>query len=114
MTKFPGNCVRFALRGVTAVDHEFHKLDEIRVGTIHDSDTTSSDFTVHGGKTSKEDIVEHENRILTNPVPGRIKVAGLECVKHRLNAIYVCVAVFARNAVEPGLEHRGICFLFVV
>src|SRR6266702_2464553 len=89
MTELPGSCVRLTLRGVTAVDHELHELDEIGVGAIHDSDTTSSDFAVHVSKASEEDIVEHENRVLTNPVPGRIEVAGLERIEDRLNAIYV-------------------------
>jgi phosphoribosylformylglycinamidine (FGAM) synthase PurS component len=84
--------------------NKLHKLDEIGIGTVHDGDTTRSDLTIDGGETAKENVIEHKDSVLANPVPGRIEVTGFKRVENGLNAINISVAVLTRDAVQPSLN----------
>jgi hypothetical protein len=76
-----------------AVDHELHKFDEsheMRIGMVHDGDATCSNFTIDGGEAAEENIIEHENGVLANPVPGRAEVTDLKRVELAEYLQYKC------------------------
>ena len=51
-----------------------------------------------------ENIVEHKDSVLPNPVPRRVKVTGLKGVENRLDTINICVTVFKHDVVQPSLN----------
>jgi hypothetical protein len=51
----------------------------------HYGDTTGSDLTVDGSETASENIVEHEESVLTNPVSQGVDLTGLQRVKSTVN-----------------------------
>ena len=59
-----------------AVDHEFHKFDEMGICTVHDGDAMRSNSKIDDGEATEENIIDHENGVLANLVPGRVEVTG--------------------------------------
>jgi hypothetical protein len=46
-----------------------------------------------GGEAAEENVIEHKNGVLANPVPGRVEVMGFERVENRLDTFDISVAV---------------------
>ena len=101
-------------RRVALVDVVLHVFEKVGVGAVHDGNAASGDLAVDGGETSEDDIVEHEKRVLTDPVPRRVEVASLERVERGLDAVHVAVAVLLRDTVELGLQSGRASLLLVV
>lgn len=95
------------------IDDVLHVVDELGVGPIHDGDTASANFAVEGGKSSADNVVEHEERTFMDPFPRQVEMTGLERVEDGLDAIEVGLAVLADDAVETSLESGGVCLLLV-
>jgi hypothetical protein len=104
LAKLLSSCVRLTLGGIAAVDHKLHKLDEIGIGTVHDSDATRSDLTIDGGEAAEENVIKHKNGVLANPVPGRVEVSGFKRVENGLNTFNIGVSVLTPNAVQLSLN----------
>jgi phosphoribosylformylglycinamidine (FGAM) synthase PurS component len=114
LAKFLRSCVRLTLRRVTSIDHKLHEFDEIGVSAVHNGDTAGSDLTVDGSETAEQNIIEHEESILTNPVPRRVEVTSLQRVKYGLDTVNIGVTVLTRNIVESSLKQRRASLFFVV
>ena len=51
---------------------------QTRVGAaVLDSYAMRSDLTINGDEVPEENIIEHKDSILTNPVSGRVEATGL-------------------------------------
>jgi hypothetical protein len=74
------------------------------VGTIHHDQAASGDVTVDGGEATEDDVEEHAESVLTNPVPGRVKVAGLERVEDRHDTVEIGLAMLLEYAVDAELQ----------
>ena len=110
-----GELVLFATVRVTMVDVILHIIHEIGIRTVHDSDAASGDFAIDSGETAEDDVVEHEEGILTDPVPRGVEVASLEHVEDGLDTVDVGLAVLATDGVETGLKllcARLLCIVF--
>ena len=90
-----GKLVGLATLRVALIDIVLHIGDEFGVSTVHDLDAASSNFSIDSGEATKDDVVEHEKGILTDPVPRRVEVASLEDVEGGLDTIDVHVAVLS-------------------
>ena len=61
--------VSLATLRVALIDVVLHVRDQVGIRTVHDGNAASSDLTVDGSKAAEDDVVEHEQSILANPVP---------------------------------------------
>ena len=102
-----------ALR-IALIDVVLHVRNQVGIRTVHDRNAARGDLTIDSGEATKDDVIEHEKSVLTNPVPGRVEVAGLESVKRRLNTVDVRVAVLAGDGIQAGLELLRVRLLCVV
>ena len=101
-----------ALR-VALVNVVLHVCEEFGIRTVHDLDATRGDLTIDSGEATKDDVVEHEKGILTDPVPGRIEVASLERIETGLDTIDIQIAMLSCNSVETSLKSLRASFLII-
>jgi len=52
-----------------------------------------SNLMINGGEAAKVNVMEHENSILANLVPGRVEVMGFKCIENKLNTFNISVSV---------------------
>jgi hypothetical protein len=90
-----------------------HVLEKGIICAIDDSNAASGDITVDGGDPAEENIIPHDEGILSNPIPRGIKVAGFERLEDGLNTRDVGVSVFVVDCVELGLESLDVGLLSV-
>jgi hypothetical protein len=55
---------------------------------------------------AEENVIEHKNGILANPVPGRVEVTGFKRVENGLDTFDISVAVLTPDAVQSSLNLR--------
>ena len=103
MTTLLSSYISLALGGITPIDHKLHEFNEIRIGTVYDGDSTGGDLTIDSGEAAEENIVGHEESILTDPIP-RVEMVSFEHVENGLNAIDVSVAMFMTDIIQSGLK----------
>lgn len=106
--------IRLAFRRVNLLDDILHVIHDRRIDPVHDCNTAIGDLAVDGGEAAEDDVVEHHESVLADPVPRRVEVASLEGVEDGLNTVEVGVAVLASDAVDAGLESGDVCLLLVV
>jgi hypothetical protein len=82
LTKLLSGCISLALSGIAPIDHKLHEFDEIGIGTVHDGDATGSDLIVDSGEVAEGNIVEHEESVLTDPIPRGVETASFERVEN--------------------------------
>ena len=70
------NLMCLAFRCITLIDIVLHIHQQVRIGMVEESDALSDDFTVHSGEVTEDNVVVHDESILANPVPGRVKAMG--------------------------------------
>ncbi len=107
MTTLLSSYISLALGGIAPIDHKLHEFNEIGIGTVYDGDSTYStggDLTIDSGEAAKENIVEHEESVLTDPIPRGVEMASFERVENGLNAIDVSVAMFTTDVIQSGLK----------
>ena len=75
-----------------------------QVGTVKGGNTTRNDFSIDSGKPTKNDVIVHEQSVLTNPIPGPVDMASLEDVEARLSSFNIRIAMLAIDTVELGLQ----------
>ncbi len=90
------------------VDIVLHVAKHIWIGAVEKSDTASGNFTIDSGQTAENDVIEHDEGILTSPVPRRIETTSLKNIETGLDAIDVGVAVFSCDAVELCLQCEAV------
>ena len=73
---------------------------------VHNGNATRSDLMINGSKAAEENVVEHKDSILPNPVPGRVEVMGSKGIENRLDAINISVTVLKRDVVQSSLNLR--------
>jgi hypothetical protein len=95
------------------IDGVLHVSEHLGIGTIEQRNAASSDLAIDSGKPTKDDVVIHEQGILTNPVPRGVESASFERIKDWLDSINIQVAMLFGNAVEPGLKGGRGGFLLV-
>jgi hypothetical protein len=61
------------------------------IGTVHNGDATHGDLTIDGGEAAEENenVIEHKNGILANPVPGRVEMTSFKRVENGLNTFNI-------------------------
>jgi hypothetical protein len=79
-------------------------LKHIRVSPIKESNATHGDFSIDGGKATKNDTIVHKQGVLANPIPGRVEMVSLEDVKAGLYSFNISIAMLAVDAVKLGLQ----------
>ena len=104
MTTLLSSYISLALGGIAPIDHKLYEFNEIGIGTVYDGDSTGGDLTIDSGEAAKENIVEHEESVLTDPIPRGVEMASFERVENGLNAIDVSVAMFTTDVIQSGLK----------
>ena len=106
--------VSLATLRVALVDVVLHVRDQVGIRTVHDGNAASGNLTIDGSQAAEDDVVEHEQSVLSNPVPRRVEMTGLQSVEDRLDAVNVRIAVLAGNGVQARLEPLGVGLLCVI
>ena len=114
LTKLLRKFVSLAFTRVAMVDMILHVSNERRVGSVDNGDTAGSDIPVDSGETSKNDVVEHEEGVLTDPIPRGVEMARLQRFEYGLDALNVQVTVLLSDVVEFGLKNQIVRSLVVV
>ena len=81
-----------------------HKLKHVGVGPVKEGNAACGDFSIDCSKPTKNDVVVHEQGVLTDPIPGRVEMPSLEDVEARLYSFNVSIAVLAVDTVELRLQ----------
>jgi hypothetical protein len=55
---------------------------------------------------AEDNVIEHKNGILANPVPGKVEVTGFRRVENGLNTFDISIAVPTPDAVQSSLNLR--------
>lgn len=74
------------------------------VCTVHDLDTLRCDLTIDGSEATEDDVDEHQQSILSDPVLRRVKVSRFERIEDGLDAIEVYIAMLTLDRVESSLQ----------
>jgi hypothetical protein len=106
LTKLLSSCISLALGWIAPIDHKLHEFDEVGIRTVHNGDATGGDLRIDSGEVAKENIIEHEESVLMDPIPRGVEMASFEGVENGLDAIDVSVAMFATNVVQSDLKLR--------
>ncbi len=107
LTERLGELVRLAAVRGAVVDVVLHKLEERRVGAVHEPDALADDLTIHLLQPPKDDVKVHAQGVLAGPVPRRVVDTGLERAEDGLDARGIEVAVLGHPQVQLGLEDLG-------
>ena len=59
---------------------------------VHGGNTMGGDLMIDSGEKAEENIIEHEESVLTDPIPRGVEMASFEYVENGLNAIDVRAA----------------------
>jgi hypothetical protein len=86
------------------VDVVLHELEQEGVGPVHDRNASGDDLTVHKLQTSKNDVVEHGQRILSHPVPVGVVDTRFQGSKRRLDTGGIKLAVFHIPQIQLRLQ----------
>ena len=73
----------------------------------------NGDLTIDCRQTAEDNVVSHEEGILTNPIPRGVKVVGLESIEAWLNTLDIGVAVLAGDVIKFGLEGNAVGFFLI-
>ena len=96
--------VHRALVGAKLIDGVLHVLQERKVCTVHDQNVTSSNLAINSSQATEDDVVEHEQGVLINPIPRRVEVSVFERLENQLDIIDVSIVVLLRDRIQLGLE----------
>ncbi|RUP46911.1 LOW QUALITY PROTEIN: hypothetical protein BC936DRAFT_146379 [Jimgerdemannia flammicorona] len=113
-TKFLGEPVRLALVLRAGIDMVLHILHQRRIGAVHDVKTPSSNVTVDDSELAKDDVIEHCESILANPVPVRVIPPGFEGAENWLDTVRVDIAVLSEPQINISLKLQRNLLLFIV
>jgi hypothetical protein len=81
LTKLLSSCISLALGWIAPIDHKLHEFDEVGIRTVHDGDATGGDLRIDSGEAAEENIIEHEESVLTDPIPRGVEMASLRASK---------------------------------
>ena len=80
--------VILTLRRVAMIDVVLHVSEYFRVSTIKEGDATRCYFAIDSCEPS-EDVVIHEERVLSHPVPRRVEMTCFERIEDWVETINV-------------------------
>jgi len=89
---------------IAGVDTVLHELVKVGVGTVEYIDTAGGDLAVDSGEFSVDDVVPHEQGVLSRPVPRGVESASFESIKSREDTVNIEIAVLATDGIQACLK----------